>query len=275
MTHHQKAIDGDLKLRRGLDAHLPAPADFDDWHYLTQLNQARAIQLGVEHFRSHRPVCMGTIVWQLNDCWPVTSWSAVDGDGRRKPLWYALRRAYADRLLTVQPRDGGPALVAVNETAEAWRAAATVTRLTLTGEPRAKTSVAVEVPAYSSVVLALPADLAGPEDARRELLVAEAGDGAERALWFFAEDREVDWPAAQWDATVEPTGQGQRVRVTARTVLRDLTLFPDRLDPSAEVDQALVTLLPGESATFTVLAAAPLDPTALTARPVLRCVNDI
>ena len=49
------------------------------------------------------PVCMGAIVWQLNDCWPVTSWSAVDGDGRLKPLWYALRHAFADRLLTIQP----------------------------------------------------------------------------------------------------------------------------------------------------------------------------
>ncbi|MFU8871089.1 glycoside hydrolase family 2 protein [Micromonospora sp. SL4-19] len=275
MAHHQKAIDGDRKLRRGLDAHLPVPTDFDDWHYLTQVNQARAIQLGVEHFRSHRPVCMGTIVWQLNDCWPVTSWAAVDGDGRRKPLWYALRRAYADRLLTVQPRDGGLALVAVNDAGEAWRAPATVTRFTLAGEPRAKTSVDLDVPAYSSVVLALPAELARPDEARRELLVAEAGDTAERALWFFAEDREIDWPAAAWDAVVEPTGDGQRVRVTARTVLRDLTLYPDRLDPAAQVDQALVTLLPGESVTFTVTAAAPLDPAALTARPVLRCVNGI
>ena len=70
---------------------------------------------------------MGTIVWQLNDCWPVTSWAAVDGDGRRKPLWYALRRAYADRLLTFQPRDGAPALVAVNETAAPWRTTVAVT----------------------------------------------------------------------------------------------------------------------------------------------------
>ncbi|MFI6131918.1 glycoside hydrolase family 2 protein [Micromonospora sp. NPDC051141] len=273
MSHHQKAIDGDRKLQRGLDAHLPPPADFDDWHYYTQLNQARAIQLGVEHFRSHRPVCTGTIVWQLNDCWPVTSWAAVDGDGRRKPLWYALRRAYADRLLTVQPRDGGLALVAVNETGQGWTGPATVTRLTVTGEPRAKTSVDLDVPAYSSVVLALPAELARPDEARRELLVADAGDTAERALWFFAEDRDITWPAAEWDATVEPVDGGQRVRVTARTVLRDLTLFPDRLDPSAQVDTALVTLLPGESAVFTVRAASPLDAAALTCRPVLRCVN--
>ncbi|SCL29628.1 beta-mannosidase [Micromonospora nigra] len=274
MAHHQKAADGDRKLRRGLDAHLPAPRDFDDWHYLTQLNQARAIALGVEHFRSHRGVCTGTIVWQLNDCWPVTSWSAVDGDGRRKPLWYALRRAYADRLLTVQPRDGGLAVVAVNDGGQPWRTPVTVTRVDLTGEPRAKTTLELDLPAYASVTLALPAELALPDEARRELLVAEADDPAGRALWFFAEDREVDYPAAEFDAVVEPVDGGQRVRVTARTVLRDLTLFPDRLDPSAQVDEALVTLLPGESTTFTVCADAPLDPVALTARPVLRCVND-
>ncbi|MDG4817828.1 glycoside hydrolase family 2 protein [Micromonospora sp. WMMD956] len=272
MAHHQKAIDGDAKLRRGLDAHLPPPADFAEWHYFTQLNQARAIQLGVEHFRSHRPVCMGAIVWQLNDCWPVTSWAAVDGDGRRKPLWYALRRAYADRLLTVQPRDGGLALVAVNETGQPWRAPAAVTRVTADGEPRAKSAYDLDVPAYGKVELALPADLARPEEPRRELLVAEAGD-AGRAFWFFAEDRDADWPAAEYDATVEQVDGGQRVRVTARTFLRDLTLFPDRLDPAAEVDEALVTLLPGESATFTVRAPRPLPAAALTARPVLRTVN--
>ncbi|GAB3848578.1 hypothetical protein GCM10029963_31660 [Micromonospora andamanensis] len=260
MAHHQKAADGDRKLRRGLDAHLPEPRDFDDWHWLTQLNQARAIALGVEHFRSHRGRCMGTILWQLNDCWPVTSWAAIDGDGRRKPLWYALRHAYADRLLTVQPRDSGLALVAVNDGGQPWRASATVVRITLTGEPRAKTTLELDVPAHSAVTVALPDELARPDAAADELLVADTGDPTGRALWFFAEDRDVRWPAAAFDATVEPTDDGQRVRVTARTILRDVTLYPDRLDPSAEVDAALVTLLPGESATFTVRSATPSIP---------------
>ncbi|MGW5011964.1 glycoside hydrolase family 2 protein, partial [Micromonospora chalcea] len=140
---------------------------------------------------------------------------------------------------------------------------------------RAKTSVDLDVPAYSSVVVELPAELARPDDGRAELLVADAGDAAERALWFFAEDRDVRWPAAEWDAAVEPVDGGRRVRVTARTVLRDLTLFPDRLDPAAEVDRALVTLLPGESVVFTVSTTCPLDAEALTSRPVLRCVNDL
>ena len=273
MAHHQKAADGDLKLQRGLDAHLPAPRDFDDWHYLTQVNQARAIAVGVRHFRSHRGVCMGTILWQLNDCWPVTSWAAVDGDGRRKPLWYALRDAYADRLLTIEPRDGGLALVAVNDTGADWHPQTDVTRLTLAGEPLAKIGYQLAVPAHSAVTVPLYPDLATTGDPRRELLLADAA--GQRAWWFFAEDNEIDYPAAGYDATAAPVDGGLRVTVTARTVLRDLTLYPDRLDPAAEVDRALVTLLPGESTEFVVRTGVELDPAALTRRPVLRCVNDI
>lgn len=67
---------------------------------------------------------------------------------------------------------------------------------------------------------------------------------------------------------------GYRVEVTARTLLRDLALFPDRLDPAAEVDEMLVTLLPGESTVFMITGAVLADPEALGAHPVLRCVND-
>ncbi|WP_348650574.1 glycoside hydrolase family 2 TIM barrel-domain containing protein [Catellatospora sp. KI3] len=273
MRHHQKAIDGDLKLRRGLDAHLPLPADFDDWHYLTQLNQARAISLALEHFRSHTPHNMGAIVWQLNDCWPVTSWAAVDGDGRRKPLWHALRRSFAPHLLTIQPRPDGPALVAVNDTDQVWTAQAVVTRHGLGGDALARTEVALAVAPRSAVTVPLPADVAACGDRTGELLRATAGE--ETALWFFAEDHEIDYPPARYEAKVVRGGTAYEVTVTAGTILRDLVLSPDRLDPAAQVDQALVTLLPGESATFTVTGAALGDPAALAARPVLRCVNDI
>jgi beta-mannosidase len=284
MSHHQKAVDGDGKLRRGLRAHLPEPKDFDDWHYLTQVNQARAIAVGVEHFRALRPHCMGATVWQLNDCWPVTSWAAVDGDGRRKPLWYALRRSFAERLLTVQPTDDGLSLAAVNDGGDTWTAQVDVARLGLTGEPRAKTVVELVVPPRSAVGVPLPADVATADDPYAELLLAQvdgaaAGAGGDpdggRAWWFFVEDRELAAPPAEFDAAVERAGHDLRVTVTARTMLRDLTIFPDRLAPAAGVDRALVTLLPGESATFTVTGAAGVDPAALTARPVLRCVNDI
>jgi beta-mannosidase len=273
MAHHQKAIGGDAKLRRALDNHLPAPGDFDDWHFLTQLNQARAVAYGIEHFRSLRPYCMGAVMWQLNDCWPGTSWAAVDGDGRRKPLWYALRRAFADRLLTVQPRDGSPALIAVNDGATAWTVSATVTRRTLTGEVLASAVLGTTVAPGEAVTLPLPGDVGAVGDPSAELILADTGYA--RAWWFFAEDKDIAWPPAEYDAKVDKKGSTTRVTITAHSILRDLTLHPDRLDPAAEIDEAGVTLLPAESATFTVTGARGLDPAALTTRPVLRCVNDL
>ena len=174
---HQKAEDGQAKLLRGLRGHLPEPTSFDDWHWATSLNQARAVALGVEHARSWSPVCSGAIVWQLNDCWPVVSWAAVDGDGRRKPLWYALRRSFADRLLTVQPRDGGLALVAVNDTADPWTASARVTRRSFDGSVLADMTVPLDVPPRASPRRAAAAQR-GRAGGRRPRGPARGGRGA-------------------------------------------------------------------------------------------------
>ncbi|MEU4508899.1 glycoside hydrolase family 2 TIM barrel-domain containing protein [Nonomuraea wenchangensis] len=267
-SSHQKAVDGQEKLLRGLGGHLPRPGTFDDWHYLTQLNQARAVAFGVERFRALMPHTMGTIVWQLNDCWPVTSWAAVDGDGRRKPLWHALRRAYADRLITML--DGE--LAVVNDAPQAWSGELELVRRRLTGEPLAKEVVAVHVASRAVTRVALPPSVAAADDPARELLSARLG--SVRLVRFYAEDPAVAFPPADWDADAEPERDGYRVTVTARTVLRELALFPDRLDPAAGVDDQLVTLLPGESAVFHVTTAKELDAAALTGFPVLRCVNE-
>ncbi|WP_392671094.1 glycoside hydrolase family 2 protein [Streptomyces sp. LN785] len=272
LAHHQKAEDGNGKLLRGLGDHLPSPGDdFDDWHWLTQLNQARAVAFGIRHFRSHTPYCMGTVVWQLNDCWPVVSWAAVDGDGRRKPLWHALRAVYADRLLVV--RDG--ALHLVNDAAAPWAGTLRLTRHGLDGSVLAEEEVLVSTAARSVARVPLPRSVAEPDDRSRELLVARLGEV--RAVEFYEEDTRLALPPARYDVTVTESdgeGSGYRVVVTARTLLRDLALFPDRLDPAAEVDEMLVTLLPGESAVFRVTGAVLADPRELGNRPVLRCVND-
>jgi beta-mannosidase len=272
MLHHQKAEDGNGKLNRGLSAHLPEPVDFDDWLYLTQVNQARAVSLGIEHFRSLRPFCMGAIVWQLNDDWPVTSWAAVDGDGRLKPLWYALRHSYSPRLLTIQPRGDGLGLVAVNDGSAEWSGQVTITRFTLKGEPTAKQDLELSIPGGQAQTFALSPELTGDGRAD-ELLRAQTG-GAD-AWWFFAEDKDIPYPPAQFATSVTQVPGAVRLTVTAGNILRDLTVFADRLCPTAVVSDALVTLLPGESFSFTVQTDEPLSPEHLSSRPVLRCVNDL
>ncbi|WP_433204559.1 glycoside hydrolase family 2 protein [Dactylosporangium sp. CS-047395] len=274
VAHHQKALGGNDKLARGLEGHFPAPVGFDDWLWATQLNQARAITFGIEHFRSLKPLCMGTIVWQLNDNWPVTSWSAIDGDGRRKPLWFALRRVYAERLLTFQPRDGGLALVAVNDTPSRWSTTVSVRRVTFDGTVVADVTLSVDVPAGGASTAVLAPSLGSFASSSSELLVAD-GDGADRAFWFSGEDAELSYPAAKVSVRTTAVPGGVDLHLTAETLVRDLAVFPDRVDPAATVDRQLVTLLPGESVTLHVLGTTNTDAAVWSSAPVLRSANDL
>ncbi|GAA3461512.1 glycoside hydrolase family 2 protein [Saccharothrix longispora] len=269
---HQKAEDGNGKLDRGLAPHLPAPGSFEDWHWATQLNQARAVAFGIEHFRSHWPRTAGAVVWQLNDCWPVTSWAAVDGDERPKPLYYALRHAFAPRLLTVQPRDGRDALLAVNDTDAAWTGEVAVTRQTFAGEVLAAATIPLDVPARSVATLDLAEDLVTPTDPKGEVLVVSTADA--RAAHVFLEDLELAYHPAPLSAEVARVDGGYRVDVVASSFARDVALLPDRVAEDAVVDDALVTLVAGESHSFLVRTAAELaDPSALTGPLVLRSAN--
>jgi len=274
MLVHQKAMEGQRKLERGLVPHLRVPDDMRDWHWAMSLNQARAVRTAVEHLRSLSPVCAGSVVWQLNDCWPVTSWAAVDGDGLAKPTLYALRHAHADRLVTVQPRDGGLAAVLVNDTAEAWEGEVVMRRLSLDGAVLASAAEQTAVAARSTVSLSVPADVAGPSDGTREVLVVDA-PGA-RGWWTFAEDRDLAIASGEGvQASVERSDDGYLVHVGATAWVKDLALLVDVVDPDAVVDDMLLTLLPGERATFAVRCGELADPHALLRPDVLRSVNQL
>ncbi|WP_084106100.1 glycoside hydrolase family 2 protein [Demequina sp. NBRC 110056] len=284
---HQKAHDGNGKLNRGFAPHLPDGADFEEWHWVTSLNQARAIQYGVEHYRSWWPHTAGTIVWQLNDCWPVTSWAAVDGDERLKPLWYALKHAYADRLLTFQPRgadggldpDGTLRLIAVNDTDADWSETLTFTRMALDGTELAVATAHLSVAARGQAVLEVPGHVLEAADAAAEILVADAGypgdDDHVRALHAFAEDKDVTYERSPLTASAVRTGDGYEVSVTASALVRDLTVLADKVHPDAEADDALVTLLAGESHVFRIACAAEVDPEAFLGERVLVSVNSL
>jgi beta-mannosidase len=278
MLVHQKAMEGNVKLTDGLLPHLRLPNEMHDWHWAMQLNQANAITTAVEWFRSLAPHCMGSIVWQLNDCWPVTSWAAVDGDERAKPLLHALRAAHADRLVTVQPADpadpsAGLVVAVVNDTAEPWTGSLAIERLGFDGDLRAAESVVVSAAARSVATVAVPSAVAETTDAAGELL--RAGLDGVRGLWFFAEYRDSALDVGRFSAELQQRAGGVALRVTAESLLRDVTLLVDKVDPAASVDRALVTLLPGESAVFEVTTDAAPTLEQLTAREVLRTANQL
>ena len=94
MELHQRCPSANGKILSYLSQTYLYPYDFEDVVYASQLLQAEAIKYGVEHLRRNRGRCMGALYWQLNDCWPVASWSSVDGEGRLKALHYEAKRFF-------------------------------------------------------------------------------------------------------------------------------------------------------------------------------------
>lgn len=257
VLHHQKAEDGNGKLERGLAAHFPVPADLDAWHYLTQLNQVDAVRTGVMHWRAHWPHTAGAVIWQLNDLWPVTSWAAIDGEGRFKPLYFAMKEMFADRAISIEPRDGKFDLVAINDSDVSWSGEASVLRITGTGQIQARVDLHLDVPARAVKRVPLDGPVGTFDDAAAELLVANFR-GA-RAYRFGAEPKDSNLVQLPPIIEVTEVAGGLDVTVIARTVTRDILVQPDRIHPSATVDRGFQTLLPGESVTFEVRAEQPLS----------------
>lgn len=100
LENHQKNIGGNQVILDYVSRRYRFPKSQDDLIYLSQLNQAYCMQTGVEHYRRHMPHCMGALYWQLNDCWPVASWSSIEHTGHWKALHHLARRFFAPLLVT-------------------------------------------------------------------------------------------------------------------------------------------------------------------------------
>ena len=100
MEKHQRNAAANGRIVTYLSQNYLYPATLDKLVYASQLLQAQAMQYGVEHWRRNRGRCMGAVIWQLNDCWPVASWAGIDYFGRWKALQYYARRFFAPVLVS-------------------------------------------------------------------------------------------------------------------------------------------------------------------------------
>ncbi|WP_413452919.1 glycoside hydrolase family 2 protein [Georgenia phoenicis] len=254
VLHHQKAEDGNGKLDRGMAPHVGEPASTEAWHYLTQLIQVRAVETGVHHWLSHWPRTAGVIVWQLNDLWPVTSWAAIDGDERLKPLYFALQEMFAPRSVVVTGREA-PRVSVLNDTDAPWEAQLELTRMTLEGQVRDWSSERLTVAPRAVAGFTVPAALAAL--GADEMLVVRESAGA-RAVHLPLEPKETPFPEARLQVDVEEVDGGLDVHLSSDVLVRDVLLQADRLHPDASADRGFLTLLPGERATIRVRCPEPV-----------------
>ncbi len=167
MEKHQRNAAANGKIMKYIQQTFLYPKDFASLVYTSQLLQAEAIRCGVEYWRSIRGCCMGTIIWSLNDCWPVISWSSIDYYGRWKALHYAAKRFFAPLLLTalesgehtlypdinnerIQPVKNVVTFNVVNDTREAQRCTIVWTHRNTLSEVKAEGRLEITVPPLSA-----------------------------------------------------------------------------------------------------------------------------
>ena len=116
--NHQKHSRGFSLIREYMARDYPVPENGEDYVYVSQLLQARGIIMGIEAHRRAKPYNMGTLYWQLNDCWPVVSWSSIDGLGNWKALHYKVKHAFENVIVSSIEKEDTLNLYVINDTFE-------------------------------------------------------------------------------------------------------------------------------------------------------------
>lgn len=176
MEHHQRHRTGNGLIISQMTDSFRMPQGFPALVYMSMVLQAEGIRYGVEHWRRNRDRVSGTLYWQLNDCWPVASWSSLDYFGRWKALHYVARRFYAPVLLSIEDRpDQVMALHLTSDLTTSWTGTIRWSVETLDGQVLASGQAAAEVPPLSSQ-LVTSLDFSGrvsDDNCRQVIFIAE------------------------------------------------------------------------------------------------------
>jgi beta-mannosidase len=235
MEQHQKNASGNsLMVGQMLDT-FRLPKDFPSLVYLSMALQAEGIRYGVEHWRRHMDRVAGTLYWQLNDCWPVASWSSLDYVGRWKALHYAARRFYAPLMLSIEDKPPVCGIYLTSDLRDAWEGDVRWSLETLSGNVLTAGREPVKAaPLAATPVCMLDFGNRVSDDNRRELIfVAELWQGdRRRALQVaaFVPTKHLALADPAVAATLRSDGDQLLVELTARSLARLVELSLDGVD---------------------------------------------
>jgi len=263
MQAHQKNKGGNERILTYMLREYRQPKDFASFVYLSQVQQAEIIKIGAEHLRRQKPRVMGSLYWQLNDCWPVASWASIDYYGRWKALHYYARRFYDDLLISPFLHDDKVDVYVVSDKLQPLSGTIHTRLLDFSGNTLLDQTKDIQIPAQSSAIyLAFDkAELAAKGDPHRSFLAFDlevAGKKVSRNLIFFDAMHSLDLPVMpKIEATLNKAGADYTITLQSSKLARGVNISFGDLD--VETSDNYFDLLPGEPATVTVKSAATVD----------------
>jgi len=235
MEYHQRSYGGNGLMIAQMADTFCMPRDFESLVYLSMVLQAEGIRYGVEHWRRNRHRVGGTLYWQLNDCWPVASWSSLDYFGRWKALHYAARRFYAPVLLSIEDDPPQMGVYVTSDLTEAWAGAVRWSLENLDGEVLTQGQEVVSAaPLASTRVCTLDFDrYVSDDNCRQVVFVCELRRGDLRlalCVATFAPNKHLCLTDPSLVVEVHRDGRQLVFEVTAQTLARFVELALDGAD---------------------------------------------
>lgn len=253
LANHERFIHGFDRIQHYLDQETGPARDFASFDYLSQFVQAEAIQTEAEHLRSQMPRAMGSLYWQLNDCWPVVSWASIDYYGRPKALQYYAQRFYAP--VAIAPVFDGKQIQAhmISDRLQPVIGVLRLRVMDFAGNQLADSSQSITIPALTSLAIApLNTNSIYNFDPSRDVAVFELTSNGEilaSHTLYFAKTLELKLPQPTIDASVElsPSGKDYLVRLQSNTLARAVQIATPGFDSTFSTN--FIDLLPNQPVT--------------------------
>ena len=264
MESHQKNAGGNARIAETMFRYFRFPNSFENFVYLSQIQQGLAIKTAVTQWRSLKPHCQGTLYWQLNDTWPVCSWSSLDHGGGWKLMHHMAKHFFQPLHVSAVPVNGAIELRAINDTREpvALTIGAAAVKMDGSTRPLARAQVTAS-PDAAALALTLPKDALAEDEILAFVWTHE--DGTRISGDIFAPK---PWKAyALQDAGLTHTatrkGDVWEISISAKA----LALFVAvEADQPGRFSHNAMALFPGHDATLTFTPADPSATPAFTIR---------
>ena len=229
MMAHQRHPRGNQLIQEYMLREYPKPKDFESFLYVSQVLQAEGIKIGAEHLRRIKPHNMGSLYWQIDDCWPVASWSSIDYTGRWKALQYYARRFYSEVLVSPRQKDANIEIAVVSDGLRALLGQLRLSLLDFNGKPlwQREQDVSVEPLKSKSYVSVPTAGLLEGRDPKTVFLFVELVIGSKTVSsneYFFAPFKNLSLPRPEISTQVVATRGGFKLTLSSDKLARAVYL---------------------------------------------------
>jgi len=262
MRHRQKSGGGNDTIQRYMEMYYGSFKSFEDFLYLSQVLQAQGVATGIEAHRKHMPICMGSLYWQMNDCWPAISWSSIDYSLRWKALHYFVKEAFKPVVVVLGSESGRIEAFVVSDELEARDATLRLTLSDFSGRRLWTKEVPVTVgPNQSALCFSIfERKLLGAAARDRVFLSAELSDEGgtiDDALLTFVRPKDLKLPEPE--IRVEKALVDGRAALTLSSAVLCKNVYVHAAEGDLVLDDNYFDLLPGIPRTVLLKAGAAPD----------------